>query len=454
MIFESINPYSGHKIFEIQSLTNSELGLKLDRSKKAYRSWKGTEIEFRLSVLENLAQLIEAEFEILSIAMVNEMGKTITEARAEVLKCATGIRYFINQSPGWLLPEIIHSEARESFVLHQPLGGILLVMPWNFPLWQVIRAAVPALCVGNVILLKHAPNVFGFSMLIESLFLRAGFPEGVFENLVIDIEDLETVVSGAAVAAISFTGSEKAGRSIASLAGKYLRKCVLELGGSDPFIVLQDADIANAAQMAAKARLINNGQSCIAAKRFLVHQTVEKEFILKFTETLQQYIPANPLLDSAKLGPQARPDLVQNLNRQLELSISEGAELVYKMDEIVETGFFFQPVLLRNVKPGMTCFDEEVFGPIAAVSAFGSDAELVSLANDTKYGLGASVYTSNELRAKELAQHLDCGTVAINAMVRSKPSLPFGGIKSSGYGRELSKVGLFEFANTKTVTVG
>ena len=454
MIFESYNPYTTKKIAEFQSLTANEIDIKLRRSKKAFQFWKNATLEYRLGLLENLANLIEKEVDPLSIAMVEEMGKTIKEARAEVLKCASGIRFFISQSPDWLSPEVVVSDARESMVYHQPLGGIFLVMPWNFPLWQVLRAAVPALCVGNVILLKHAPNVFGYSNLIENLFQKTGFPEGVFENFIVGISEIDQITASESVAAISLTGSEGAGRSMAAIAGKYLKKCVLELGGSDPFILLPDADLAFAANMAAKARMINNGQSCIAAKRFLVHESVEKEFTNLLIENLKLYVPANPLLAETLLGPQARPDLVENLNIQLSKSLKEGAELVYKMETDFETGFFFLPVLLRNVQSGMTCFDEEVFGPIASISAYNGNEDLISLANATKYGLGASIYTKNEAAAKKLALQLDCGTVAINAMVRSKPSLPFGGTKASGYGRELSKYGLNEFSNVKTITIG
>jgi succinate-semialdehyde dehydrogenase/glutarate-semialdehyde dehydrogenase len=338
MIFESINPFNTQKIADFQSLTPGEIDFKLKRSASVYAHWKNSALTYRLGLLENLAKLIEIEHEKLSIAMVEEMGKTISEAKAEVSKCVTGIRFFIEKSPEWLQFETVKSEAKSSFIYHQPLGGILLVMPWNFPLWQVLRAAVPALCVGNVVLLKHASNVFGYSVLIEELFHKAGFPEGVFENLIIEVSDLEQVTSSESVAAISLTGSERAGRSMASLAGKYLKKCVLELGGSDPFIVFPDANLMFAAEMAAKARMINNGQSCIAAKRFLVHQSVENEFIPLFVENLKKYTPADPLLESTLLGPQARPDLVTALEAQVLKSVEQGAQLVYQSMDLFDSG--------------------------------------------------------------------------------------------------------------------
>ena len=453
-MFISTNPYTHEIIAEFQPLTPTELNRKLEDSARAFPSWKSQTLDFRLTILENLARQIETDVEFLSVAMVEEMGKTITEARAEVLKCATGIRFYIEKSPAWLAGKEVPSDARFSAVYHQPLGGVLLVMPWNFPLWQVIRACVPALCLGNVILLKHAPNVFRYSTYIEDLFRKAGFPEHVLVNLMVDIDALETITSHPAVAAVSLTGSERAGKSMAALAGKYLRKCVLELGGSDPFIVMPDADLDFTADMAAKARLINNGQSCIAAKRFLVHASIERDFLERLTGKLSLYKPADPLKNDTLLGPQARPDLVENLRNQVERSLKEGAEMVWESGESFDKGYFFLPAILRNARTGMACFDEEVFGPVAAVSTFTTPEEAVFLANQTRYGLGASIYTKDEAQAARMALEIECGTVAVNAMVRSKPSLPFGGIKASGFGRELSEHGLFEFSNTKTVTIG
>ncbi len=454
MIFESTNPYTEKKIAEFQSITEKDAEKKLEKSRLAFSLWRKLSLEKRLSFLENLAGEIEKETEFLSAAMSEEMGKTIAEARAEVSKCATGIRFFIEKSPEWLQSRSVVSDARSSKILFQPLGGVLLVMPWNFPLWQVLRAAVPALCVGNVILLKHAPNVFRYSLLIEDLFRKAGFPDGVFENFIMPAEGLEELVSSEAVAAVSLTGSERAGRSMAALAGKYLKKCVLELGGSDPFVVMPDADLAFAAGMAAKARLINNGQSCIAAKRFLVHQSVEADFLELFRAEISNFKPGNPLDNETLLGPQAREDLRHNLKEQVARSLQQGARLYYKMEEKTETGFFFLPHILCGAQPGMACFDEEVFGPVASVSVFSEEEEMLFLANQTRFGLGASIYTADVEKAEKMALEFDCGTVTINAMVRSKPGLHFGGVKASGYGRELSEFGLQEFCNIKAVSVG
>jgi succinate-semialdehyde dehydrogenase/glutarate-semialdehyde dehydrogenase len=454
MTFQSINPFSEEIIAVHEATNQSEIQKRLLRSQSGFGVWRKMKLPQRLVFLENLALLIEKNLDTLSIEMVEEMGKTLTEARAEVGKCVQGIRFFIEKSPAWLAPKTVASDAIQSQVLLQPLGGILLVMPWNFPLWQVLRAAVPALCAGNVVLLKHAPNVFRYARRIENLFSQARFPEGVFENFLVGIEELEGMLASDAVAAVSLTGSEKAGRSMASLAGKYLKKCVLELGGSDPFIVLPDADLPLAASLAAKARLINNGQSCIAAKRFLVHRSIHHVFLDLFSAEMAQFKPGNPQETNCLLGPQARKDLLQNLENQLDKSLSQGARLHFQMKEKVESGFFFQPVVLSEVKPGMACFEEEVFGPIAAVTSFSDVEEAIVLANQTRFGLGASIYSRNIQKAEKIAHELDCGTVTINSMVRSKPGLPFGGIKASGYGRELSEFGLQEFCNLKAVSVG
>ena len=454
MTFQSINPYSELVIAEYPAHTTKELDNLLQQSATAFKSWKNKTAAERCQLVLNLVQKIEDQAEKFSFDMAEEMGKTFSESKAEVLKSAAGARFFAEKSVEWIEPKQVTSDSRNSFVVHQPLGGVLLVMPWNFPMWQVLRAAIPALCMGNVIVVKHAPNVMRYAEALEQLFREAGFPEGVYTNLRFDVEAMERVVSHEAIAAVSLTGSEKAGRSMAALAGKYLKKCVLELGGSDPFLVLPDADIAFAGEMAAKARMINNGQSCIAAKRFLVQQAQEKSFTEAFIAGLEKFQPGNPTLPNTMLGPQARKDLCQQLVQQKARSLAQGAELVYEMKTPLAQGFFFLPTLLRNAQPGMACFDEEVFGPIGAITTYQTIEEAVALANQTRYGLGASIYTANEQTARQLALRLDCGTVAINTMVRSKPMLPFGGVKASGYGKELSEYGFFEFSNAKSVVTG
>jgi succinate-semialdehyde dehydrogenase/glutarate-semialdehyde dehydrogenase len=453
-MFYSINPFSREILGEFQAHSEKEMAGILETSQQAFNLWKKLRLSDRLGFLDRLADLLENRIEILAFSMSEEMGKTLTEARAEVQKCAYGIRFFVEKSPLWLAEKKVQTDARLSEIHYQPLGGILLVMPWNFPLWQVIRAGIPALCAGNVLVLKHAPNVFRFSGMIEALFQEAGFPKGVFQQIRVQPDALDPICGHPAIAAVSLTGSERAGRAMAAVAGKHLRKCVLELGGSDPFIVMPDADLSFASDMAARARLINNGQSCIAAKRFLIHQSVEKQFLDLFQARLAEFLPANPCLPDTKLGPQAREDLSAALEIQLERTLKAGAELVYRMEVPFGNGFFFLPALVKGVKPGMACFDEEVFGPIASVSSFETTEECLLLANQTRFGLGASIYTSDENTAMKMALALDCGTVAINAMVRSKPALPFGGIKASGFGREMSEIGLYEFTNPKSVSIG
>lgn len=451
MPFVSINPYTEEPISEFEPHTSGQINQKLSNSQAAFQRWSGFSFRERSDFLMHLAQVIDQHSEELALAMVLEMGKTLIEARAEVKKSAYGIRYFVEHAEGWLQIKSGIAESNRYQIVPSPLGGVLLVMPWNFPLWQVLRAAVPALLAGNVILLKHAPNVFGYSRLIEGLFIEAGFPVGVFENFIVGVDRLAEMVAHPAVAAASLTGSEAAGRSFAALCGSNLKKCVLELGGSDPFIVLPDADLDFAAHMAAQARMINNGQSCIAAKRFLVPESIESDFLELFAAKLSYYRPENPADPATLLGPMARADLKSNLQIQLDQALAFGAELVSVSSlPLPEKGYFFQPVVIRNVLPGNPCFDQEVFGPIAAVCTYKSDEEAISLANATRYGLGASIYGS-ESHAARLAPFIQCGTLNINGMVRSKPALPFGGIKASGYGKELGEAGLMEFINLKTI---
>lgn len=454
MLFKIINPYNQEKLAEYSQLSDIELKSRLAQSRLAFSDWKNTTLAERQNLLLKLADVIDEKADFLALQMSQEMGKTLSEAKAEVSKCAVGARFFASQSSVYLEPKTILSDAKSSQIFFQPLGGILLVMPWNFPLWQVLRAAIPALCVGNTILLKHAPNVMRFAHQIDALFAKAGFPTGVFCNLPIDVPRLEEVVAHEAVAAVSLTGSERAGRSMAGMAGKYLKKCVLELGGSDPFIVLPDADLKSAGKMAAQARLINNGQSCIAAKRFIVHESVEKQFLTHFVENLSLYKPNDPTLPETLLGPMARKDLADVLERQKMQSIEMGGHLHYQMEAHLPIGYFSLPAVVTRTHPGMVCFDEETFGPLAAVSTFSSLQEAIDLANHTRYGLGATVHSLDIEQAKVIAAKLNCGTVAINSMVRSKPMLPFGGTKASGYGKELSEYGTYEFANLKAVVVG
>lgn len=454
MTFTSINPFNLERLAEYHPIKELEITSRLAQSRLAFSDWKNTELKDRLQLLGRLADCIDKKADWLAFQMSEEMGKTLAESKAEVIKCAMGARYFQEHAEAYLLPKTIQSDSRSSTLVFQPIGGVLLVMPWNFPLWQVLRAAIPALCVGNTIILKHAPNVMRFAHHIEALFVEAGFPNGVFTNLILDVGDLERVVANEAVAAVSLTGSEFAGRSMARVAGKFLKKCVLELGGSDPFIVLADADLKKAGNLAAQARLINNGQSCIAAKRFIIHESIEDDFLDHFVSELEKFKPGDPTLPETKLGPMARKDLAEALERQKQQSIQMGGHLFYEMKADTTNGFFSLPAIITGAKPGMVCFDEETFGPLSSVSTFSTIQEALDLANHTRFGLGATIHTQDEAQAQKLAEKLDCGTVAINSMVRSKPMLPFGGIKSSGYGKELSEFGMYEFANAKAIVTG
>lgn len=450
--FYSVNPWTGETLAAFPANTSQEVGKKLDQAFLAWQQWRQSSIDQRLDILRRLKVLLQRDRDELAFSMSEEMGKTLSDARAEVDKSILLIDFLQAKVPEWMEEKPLQEKARKATMLLEPLGGILLVMPWNFPLWQVCRAALPALCAGNVVLLKHAPNVFLFSGRLERLFLEAGFPAGVFQDFRVEVSDLEQLFSHPAVAAVSFTGSEAAGRSMAALAGKYLKKCVLELGGSDPFIVLEDADVPAAAELAAVSRMLNNGQSCISAKRFLVHESVIERFSWLLVQKISEYRPANPCLPATRLGPLARPDLVSNLQRQRKESILAGAKELFSMQDTVPAGAsVFQPVLLTQVMPGMPAFDEETFGPLVAITGFRSLGEVVSLANNSRYGLGASVHSADAEKAMLVARQLACGTVALNRLMRSDPALPFGGIKASGYGKELAREGFEEFCNKKVL---
>lgn len=450
MLFQSRNPWTGELLAEFRSHSPIELTERLQLSFLAQAKWRSESAEKRLQVLENLSGIFFRNRELLALSMAEEMGKTITEAFAEVDKSISMIAYLQAHVLQWLTEVQVSENGRNAGIQLLPLGGVLLVMPWNFPLWQVCRAALPALCAGNVIILKHAPNVFRFSALLESLFLEAGFPEGVFQEIRVDIAELDKIVAHEAVSAVSFTGSEAAGRSIAALAGKYLKKSVLELGGSDPFIVLEDADLSAAVSLAAASRMLNNGQSCIAAKRFLIQDSVQDYFLEMLMNEIAQFQPGNPCQPDTRFGPLARLDLVENLRKQHLTSVIGGAKEIYAMKaEFPETAHVFLPVILKNVKPGMPAFDEETFGPLIAITSFHKVDDAVALANQSAYGLGASVHSSNLETARKIAVNLQCGTVAINRLMRSDPALPFGGVKASGYGKELGPEGFEEFCLKK-----
>jgi succinate-semialdehyde dehydrogenase / glutarate-semialdehyde dehydrogenase len=449
-MFTSIHPFDQSIIEEFQEMDAVQIQKKLDKSSAAFRDWKKTTFTHRSGLMLKAGSLLRENREKYAHTITLEMGKVISEARAEVDKCAGACQFFAEQSEGFLADEFIVTEARKSLIMYQPTGAILAIMPWNFPFWQVIRFAAPALMAGNVGLLKHAPNVTRCSLLLESIFLEAGFPEGVFQSLVMGNHLVENVIQSDTVQGIALTGSEYAGSSVGALAGKSIKKTVLELGGSDAFIVLADADLENAVKTATKSRMQNAGQSCIAAKRFIVSSRIKDEFVDRFTTSIQQLKQGNPFDESVTTGPMARIDLAETLEKQLTNSIKLGARLVTGGQR---SGSNFLPALLDLVTPGMPAFDQETFGPLGSITTASSDEEAIALANMSRYGLGASIWTRDVEKGEKYARAIESGSVFVNTLVRSDVRLPFGGIKKSGFGRELSAVGLREFVNIKSISI-
>lgn len=449
----SINPFSEEIIQEYKPLSETEVADKIELCTKAQQLWKKKSIAERADFLYKTADILISEKRKLAELASLEMGKLFTEAIAEIEKCALVCRYYAAQTHQILQDEIIETEAQKSFVAFEPIGIVLAVMPWNFPFWQVFRFAAPALMAGNGALLKHASNVSACSLAIQEIFEKAGLPKNIFTSLLITSSQVENVIKNPLVKAITLTGSEKAGAYVASIAGKNLKKTVLELGGSDPFLVLNDADINLAVKMAVKARLINCGQSCIAAKRFIVSNKVLNEFLDKTATIFKSLKMGNPMDLATKIAPLAKLDLVNDLEVQVLQSIQKGAELIAGCNIPFESGYFYEPTILANCLPGIPVFDEETFGPVMAVSSFNEIEEAIYLANHSQYGLGAAIFSKNQDAALSIAKQLETGCVFINEMTKSDPRLPFGGVKNSGYGRELAHYGMKEFVNIKTIYV-
>lgn len=450
MEFTNINPYNGEVVGKYTSLTEAQTQEKIEKAHKAFASWRKVTVEERAQLMRKVAQILRDNLDEYAKMITIEMGKPISESRAEVNKSAWVCDYYADNTAEFLKSEVIETNAQKSFVQHDPIGCVFAIMPWNFPFWQVFRFAAPTLMAGNTGLLKHASNVFGCAELIERIFSKAGFPDGVFQNLIIHHKQAELIISNDAVKAVTLTGSEKAGAEVASLAGKYLKKSLMELGGSNAFIVWEDADIDQAVNTAITARMLNCGQSCIAAKRFILVGNVYQEFVSKFISAVKELKAGDPMDESTKIGVLAREDLAAQLKDQLNKSLELGAELLIggKQD-----GAFHEPTVLGNVKPGMPAFDEETFGPLAAMIRAKDIDEAFELAENSKYGLGVTVCTRNTEKALKMASRVSDGAYFINEMVKSDPRLPFGGTKNSGFGRELSKDGMMEFINRKTIVV-
>lgn len=449
-MIRTVNPFDQSIVGEYPLLDSAMLNHKLERASSAFANWKQTSFSERSEKMLLAADVLLQNRERYARTIALEMGKVLPEGIAEIEKCAAACKYFAEQAERLLKDEDIKTEARKSFVTFQPTGAILAVMPWNFPFWQVIRFAAPALMAGNVGLLKHASSVSTCSLLLEEVFTLAGFPEGVFQSLIIESKTVEAVLAADIVQGVALTGSEEAGGKVASIAGKNIKKSVLELGGSDPFVILKDADLDVAVKVATQSRMQNAGQSCIAAKRFIVDREIHEQFLDRFAESIGNIRQGNPLDPATHMGPVARVDLAETLEGQMQQSLKMGATLVTGGSR---NGSNFQPTLLDQVRPGMPVFDEETFGPLAAVIVATDEAHAIKLANNSRYGLGASVWTTDRERGEFVARHVEAGSVFVNALMRSDQRLPFGGIKKSGYGRELSEPGIKEFVNAKTISV-
>jgi succinate-semialdehyde dehydrogenase/glutarate-semialdehyde dehydrogenase len=452
--FETLDPATGRTLATYEEHGRDAIDAALARAVEEFASWRHKSFEERGALLRAVAKTLRDRKPELATLATREMGKTLAEAEAEVEKCATACEHYADRGAGYLANDVVASNAARSYVAFRPLGVLLAIMPWNFPYWQVFRAAAPAMMAGNVVVLKHAANVTGCALAIERLFREAGFPEGAFATLVVAGRDMEAIVADPRVAAVTLTGSEGAGSAVAATAGKHLKKTVLELGGSDAFIVLADADIEAAAKTAVKARFQNNGQSCIAAKRFIVEAPVYAAFLDAFERETRTLRAGNPLDRTTTLGPLARADLRDALDKQVRDSVAAGARVVTGGKHIDGPGAFYEPTILADVKPGMVAFEEETFGPVAAVVEARDADDAVALANASQYGLGGNLWTRDIGRAEALAARLESGAVFINGMTASDPRLPFGGVKKSGYGRELSAFGIHEFVNVQTVWIG
>jgi len=452
MKIKSINPYTEEINEEYDLMSMEQVNEEFKSVRIAFTQWSRTDIHKRLKLIKKAAETLRKNTKKYAEIMTKEMGKPIKESTAEVEKCAWLCDYYAENAENMLKPEHISTEAKKSYVVFEPMGIVFAIMPWNFPFWQVFRCAIPSLAAGNACVLKHASNVPMSALAIEEVFTVSGFPINLFKTLLIDSKTAMQIIDEDKVDAVSLTGSNHAGSQVAALAGKNIRKVVLELGGSDPFIVLEDADIKKAAKTATQSRMLNAGQSCIAAKRFIVMKSVSDEFIKELSQNIKVLKMGDPMDASTDIGPMARKEFQTDLEKQLEDAKKRGAKILQN-DNIPPRGFFFAPSVVSNAPRKSKVLSEEVFGPIAPVIIINNEEELIKVANDTEFGLGASIWSKNTERAEKLATHIQAGCIAINTMVKSDPRLPFGGVKKSGIGRELSHYGLKEFVNIKTVVV-
>lgn len=450
---ETINPTTGQMI--ARYALDDEVSIKriLDESETGFRAWRALPLTRRAELLITLAATLEARKETLAALITTEMGKTLREARAEVQKCADQARWYAEHGPALLADEPAPVGSDEVYVSYLPIGIVLAIMPWNFPLWQVTRAAIPIMLGGNAFLLKHAPNVMGCAYALKDVFDASGFPPGSFGALNVGVDEVATMIQGPHIAAVTLTGSVRAGAAVASLAGRVTKKTLLELGGSDPFIVLADADVEQAVASGIKGRFQNAGQVCLAAKRFILEEPIAAEFTARFVEAASKLVVGDPTDESTDIGPIARADLRDGLDKQVKATQEKGGKLLTGGSKINGAGFFYQPTVFSAVRPGMSAFDEETFGPVAAITVAKDVDDAVVLANNSEFGLGGNLWTRDIAKARAITRRLETGGVFINGFMASNPRVPVGGVKTSGYGRELSHFGLHEFINAQTVWI-
>ena len=451
-VMRSVNPYTEEVMHEFPLMSRSEVASIAAKARAAFNRWRETPVGQRTALLRSLAAVLRQEKRSYATLITQEMGKPIKDAMAEVEKCAVCAEYYAANAERMLAPEMVQTEAKKSYVAFEPLGVILAIEPWNFPFWQVFRVALPGTVAGNVVLLKHASNVPMTALAIEDAFRKAGFPENVFTTLLISPEDAMRLIDDDLVDSVSLTGSNRAGEEVGARAGRKIKNLVLELGGSDPFVVLDDADAAKAGRTAANARMVNSGQSCIASKRFIVMESVAEEFTKNFIARLREMKMGDPMDETTDIGPVARKDIMDGLLLQLKDAKKKGGEVI-ELPRPATKGYFMPPCVVLRPTPDMQVLADEVFGPIAPIVIVKTEDEAVRIANDTEYGLGASVWSRDHARAERVASRIQAGTIAINDFVKSDPRLPFGGVKKSGVGRELSSYGLKELVNIKTIVV-
>ena len=454
MSFQVIDPSNGRLVRTVDETPRAEVERILAGAARGFDTWRRVSIDERATVIRRVAEALRSRADQWADLIAGEMGKPVRQGKAEIEKCALGCDYYAEHAAALLAPEPAKTEARRSYVSFEPLGVVLAIMPWNFPFWQVVRFGVPAIMAGNAVILKHAPNVPGCAEAIEGIFRQAGLPEGVFQAVFLQNEGTGALIDRREVSAVTLTGSTRAGREVASRAGRALKKTVLELGGSDPYLILQGADMAQAVEACVRSRLQNGGQSCIAAKRLIVVKELEADFVEQLVARMKAAKVGDPKDETTEVGPLARRDLRDTLHHQVRASIEAGAELLLGGTVPDGDGWFYPPTVLRNVGPGMSAYEEELFGPVAVVIAVENEDEAIRVANDSVYGLGGAIFTTDLARAEEIAREkLDVGCAFVNEFVRSDPSLPFGGVRDSGYGRELGSFGIREFVNVKMVWV-